>query len=111
MPLYFDILDSILLKKLEDVLGYFVGSVSRGRAGIDANPNHDQTKSLLPILSMGDKTSRIDGVAIGPISHQLANLGTDGAPDIIERGAVDSKKGLGRQIRMLAAWLNPRIFG
>jgi len=30
VPLYFDALDSILLKKFKDILGYFMGGVSGG---------------------------------------------------------------------------------
>lgn len=49
-------------------------------------------ETLLPVLSVGDKASGINGVANLPIFHQFANLGTDGAPDVVERGAVDSTK-------------------
>ena len=35
MPLYFNVRNSILLEKFKDVLGYFVGGVGGGRAGID----------------------------------------------------------------------------
>jgi len=45
VPLYFNALDSIRLKKLKDILGYFVGAVGGGRAGIDPNPNNDGTES------------------------------------------------------------------
>ena len=90
MPLYFNVLNSILLEKFKDVLRDFVGGVGGDRAGIDPNPNHDGTETLLPILSVGDEASGINEVANLPIFHQFANLGTDGAPDVVERGAVDS---------------------
>ena len=111
VPLYFNVLDSILLEKFKDVLGYFVGDVGGGRAGIDPNPNHDGTESLLPVPSMGDEASGINGVANLPNFHQFANLGTDSAPDVVERGAVDSTKRLGRLIGMSATGLDPGIFG
>ena len=49
-------------------------------------------ETLLPVLSVGDEASGINGVANLPIFHQFANLETDGAPDVVERGAVDSTK-------------------
>lgn len=49
-------------------------------------------ETLLPVLSVGDEASGINGVANLPIFRQFANLGTDGAPDVVERGAVDSTK-------------------
>ena len=82
VPLYFNVLDSALLEKFKNVLGYFMGGVCGGRAGIDPNPNHDGTEGLLPALSVSDEASRINGVTNLPIFHQSANLGTDSAPDV-----------------------------
>jgi hypothetical protein len=106
---YFNALGSILLEKFKDILGYFVGGVGGGRAGIDPNPNNDGTESLLPILSVGDEASGINGRVVNvPIFHQFANLGTDSAPlaDVVERGAVDSMKRLDRLIGVSAlGWI------
>ena len=89
-----------------------MGGVGGGRAGINHNPNNDGTESLLPVLSVGDEASGINGrVANLPIFHQFANLGTDSAPDVVERGAVDSTKRLGRLISMSALGLDPGILG
>jgi hypothetical protein len=111
VPLYFNILDSILLEKFKDVLRYFVGAVGRGRAGIDPNPNYDGAECLLPVLSVGDEASGIDGVAGPPNFHQFTNLGADSAPDLVERGAVDPTKRLGRIVVESAPGLNPGVFG
>ena len=111
-PLYFNAFDSVLLEKFRDVLGYFVGDVCRGGAGIDPNPNNDGTESILLVLSVGDEASGVNGrVENLPIFHQLANLGTDSAPDIVERGAVDSMKRLGRIMGEPALGLDPGILG
>jgi hypothetical protein len=58
-----------------------------------------------------DEASGINGVANLPIFHQFANLGIDSAPDVVERGAVDSTKRLGRLIGVSATGLDPEIFG
>ena len=57
-------IDSILLKQMKDLLGDLVGSVSGGRARGDTNPDHNGTKTFLPILSVGDKPGRVNGVSI-----------------------------------------------
>lgn len=81
-------------------------------AGMDANPNHNGTESLLPILSVSDEAGGINGVASPhTTSHQVANLGTDSAPDAVERGVIDSTKRLGRQMGVSASGLDPGIFG
>ena len=86
-----------------------MGGVGGGRAGINPNPNNDGTESLLPILSVGDEASGINGAVVNvPIFHQVANLGTDSAPlaDVVERGAVDSMKRLDRLIGVSAlGWI------
>ena len=64
VPLYFNVLDSILLQKSKDALRDLVGGVGGGRAGIDGNPNHNGTKRLLSVLSVGDEAGGSDGEAI-----------------------------------------------
>lgn len=96
VPLYLDVLDSILLEKFKDVLGYFVGGVGGGRARVDPNPDHNGTGSPPPILFVSDEASETNRDRKLPIFHQLTNLGTDSAPDVVERGAKDSTNGLGR---------------
>lgn len=93
VPLYFNALDSILLQKFEDALRDLVGGVGGGRAGIDANPNHNGTKRLLPVLFFGDEADGINGETILRTAlHQVANLGSNSVPDAVERGVVDSTK-------------------
>ena len=94
--------------KFEDVLVDFVGSVGGGRAGIYPNPNYDWTESF---LSVGDEAGGVIGVASLQTSHQVANLGTDSAPDAVEQSVVDSTKRLGRLGGVSASRLDPGLFG
>jgi hypothetical protein len=58
---------------------------------------------------VGDEASGINGAVVNvPIFHQVANLGTDSAPDVVERGAIDSTKRLDRLIGV-ALRLDPGI--
>jgi hypothetical protein len=71
-----------------------------------------ETESLLPVLFVGDEAGGIDGVAsLLSTFHQVANLGTDSAPDAVERGAMDSTKRLGRLVGMSASWPDPDGIG
>ena len=109
VPLYLNALDFVLLEKFEDVLRDFMGSVGRGRAGMDGNPNHNWAESVL-VLSVGDKSGRINGIAsFHSFFHQPTNLETDGAPDPVERGAVDSTKRLRGLVGMFASGLDAWI--
>ena len=89
-----------------------MGGVGGGRAGIDPNPNNEGTESVLPVLSVGDEASGINGrIENVPIFHKLTNLGTDSAPDAVEGGTVDPTKRLGRQIGESALGPGPGILG
>ena len=59
IPFHHRPLDSIGLKKSENVWGSIMCILGGG--GMSRNPNHDGTKSVLPILAVGDKTSCVDG--------------------------------------------------
>ena len=62
------------------------------------NPDHDRIKSVLLILAVGHETSWTNGrVENLPILQYVANLGSDGVPDLVEWGVVDSTSGLGRE--------------
>jgi len=109
-PFYYGTLDPILHEKRKDILGYVVGSVGRGRVGIDPDPNHDRTKSLCVVLSVGNKASRVDGrIANLPIFHQVADLGTDSVPDLVKQGVVDFLNRLGREMGVSALGLGEGI--
>jgi len=54
-------LDSIVLEKSENVRGSVVRVLGGGGSGMSRNPNHDRTKSVLPILAVGEKSGCIDG--------------------------------------------------
>ena len=54
-------LDSIGLKKSENARGSVVRVLDGGGSGMSRNPNHDGTKSVLPVLAVGDETSCLDG--------------------------------------------------
>lgn len=110
MPLYLSVLDSILLEKFEDELGDFVGGVGRGGSGMDCDPNHHRTESVLLVLSMGEETGGIDREASLHIGfHQLVNLGTDSVPHFVKWGAVNSSKRFGGRVGESASGLDPRI--
>jgi len=62
-----------------------------GGSGMSRNPNYDGTDSVLPVLTMGDEASCIDGrVANLPSFQKLADLGSDSVPDSVERRVEDS---------------------
>jgi len=50
-PFYHNTLDFVLLEKSEDQLRDMVGGVGRGRAGLDANPDHDGAKTAVLLIS------------------------------------------------------------
>ena len=54
-------LDSIGLEKSENVWGSIMRVLGGGGIGTSRNPNHDGTKSILPVLAVGDETSWLDG--------------------------------------------------
>jgi len=82
-----------------------------GGSGISCNPNHDGTKNALPILTVGDKTSCIDGcVANLPSFQGVADLGTNSVPDGVEWSVEDSTDGLGREMRVSALGDGEGIF-
>ena len=54
-------LDTIVLEKLKDVLGSAVRGFSGGGSGMNRNPDHDRTKSVLLILAVGHETSWTNG--------------------------------------------------
>ena len=89
-----------------------MGSVGGGRVRTNTDPNHNGTGSLFPVLSMGDEADRANGVAIHSALHQVANLGTNNAPDGVERGAMDSMNRLGRLVSnsKSASGLDPGVF-
>jgi hypothetical protein len=57
-PLNLDALDSIAL---EDVLGYVVGGIGDGRAGINPDPDNDGTRNNIIVGFVGDEASDING--------------------------------------------------
>ncbi|KAI6110424.1 hypothetical protein EDD16DRAFT_1522208 [Pisolithus croceorrhizus] len=61
---------------------------------VDPNPYHSGTRSPPPILFMSGEASETNRDRKVLIFCQLANLGTDSAPDVIEQGAKDSANGL-----------------
>ncbi len=93
-PFYDNVLDSMILEKLENLLGDVVCGIGGGRIGSDANPDHDGTESPLLLLScgsVGEEAGRVDGRPVNsPSLHQLTDLGTDNAPGSIERGFKDT---------------------
>ena len=87
-----------------------MGDVGRGRSGKDRNPNYHRTESVLPILSLGDETSGINGEAsLHGGFHHLVNLGTNSAPDFVKWGTVNSTDRLGRPIGESTGGLGPGI--
>jgi hypothetical protein len=110
LPLDFSIPDSILIEKCEDDLGDYLGDVGRGRSGKDRNPSHHRTESVLPVLFVGGETSGINGEAsLHGGFHRLVNLGTNSAPDVVERATVNSTNRLGRLIGESTGGLGPGI--
>jgi len=89
-PFHDSVLDSMILEKLEDLLGDVVGGIGGGRIGNDTNPDYDRTKTPLLLLSrrsMDEEAGGVDGRPVNPPSlDQVTDLGTDRAPDTIERG-------------------------
>jgi len=78
---------------------------SSGGSGMSRNPNHNGTNSILPILTVGDKTSCFDGRILN-LSHfqELADLGSNGIPDGVEWHVKDSIDSLGNGMWVSALW-------
>ena len=67
--------------------------------------------SVLPVPSVGDETSGINGKAsLHSVFRHLVNLGTNGAPDVVEGGTVNSTNRLGGPIGESTGRLGPGIF-
>lgn len=63
-------------------------------ADVDGTVSVTQTTtgpSALPVLSVGDETRGINGEAsLHRVFHHPVNLGTNGSPDVVEGGVVNS---------------------
>jgi hypothetical protein len=80
-----DPVDAIVGENLEDLLGHLMGSVGRGRVGIDRNPDDNGTeRTLLDVISVGDSEEVGGGVnGVAPLHSgvdQVVNEGAD-APE------------------------------
>ena len=76
-----------------------------GGSGMDRDPNHDGTDSVLPILAVGDETSCLHRrIADLPSFQVLADLRSDTVPDSVKRRVEDAIHGLGREMRVSALW-------
>ena len=90
-----------------------MGSVGRGRVGIDGNPDDNRTESpLLDVHSVGDseEAGGVDGVA--PLDggvDQVVNEGTDCVPDPVERRFMDRTGELERWARNSASRGQPGV--
>jgi hypothetical protein len=60
-PLDLDALDFIALEKAKDALGYVVGGIGGGRAGINPDPYNDGTRNVLLVGFVGDEASLVNG--------------------------------------------------
>jgi len=102
-PFHNSILDSILQEKRKDLLGDLMRGLRGGRARNDTNPYDDGTETPRLSLGIGVEAGRVDGRPVNlPSLDQVNNLGTDSAPDTIERGAQDSMQRLDRDIGVSA---------
>ena len=102
-PFQNSIVDSILCEKRLDLLGDLVGHIGGGRARNHPDPNDDRTESSLLIQRfrrwMGEEASRINRGPSNFLSFdQVLDLGTNGVPDLIERGVEDTMDRLDRNI-------------
>jgi hypothetical protein len=89
-PLDLDALDSIALEKAKDALGYVVGGVGGGGAGINPDPYNDGTRNVL-VGIVGDEASHVNGRVANLLGFdQVANKGTHNTPDGVERGAINT---------------------
>ena len=94
----------LLRLEFDDLSGIkLVGGIAGGRIrNILMTPTHMTTGPRLPLLflsrrSVGEEASRVDGRPVNlPILDQVTILGTDGVPDTIDRGVIDSTKRLDR---------------
>jgi len=57
MCMLYNTLDSIGLEKQEDLWGSIMHILGSGGGRIGCNPNYDGAKSILPILTVGEKAS------------------------------------------------------
>jgi hypothetical protein len=109
-PLDLDALDSIALEKAKDVLGYVVGGIGGGRAGINPNPYNDGTRHVLLVGFVGDETSHINGRVANFLGFdQVANKGTHSTPDGVERGTINTPNRLGSAIGLGALGLDEGV--
>ena len=90
-----------------------MGGIGGGRAGRDGDPDRHWTECPLPVLRLpGDEASRVDGRVPSLLLHQVANLGADGVPDLVERSVVHAMDRLdGERGRVYARGASPRIRG
>jgi hypothetical protein len=61
VPLYNCSLDSIGLKKIENIGGNVVRLLGSGGIGMGRNPDHDGTTMVNPVLAAGNETRCRDG--------------------------------------------------
>lgn len=62
-------------------------------AGRTVIRNHHRAECVLPVLSVGDETSRINrDASLHGVFHHLVNLGINSAPDVVERGTVKTPR-------------------
>ena len=74
-----------------------------GGSGVNRDPNHDGTDSVLPILAVGDETSCLHRrIANLPSFQVLTDLRSDTVPDSVKRRVEDAIHGLGREMGVSA---------
>ena len=106
-PLALDALDFIALEKAKNVLGYVVGGIGGGRAGINPDPYNDETRNVLLVGFVGDEASLVNGRVANLLGFdQVANKGTHSTPDGVERGTINIPNRLERAIGLEALGLN-----
>lgn len=95
-PFHHHALDFVLLQKSKDLLRDIVGSVGGSRTGLDSNPENDRSETPLLFLSrwtVCEKAGRVNGGPLDlPCLDDVANLGTDNVPDLVQRSIEDSTK-------------------
>jgi hypothetical protein len=93
-PFYYNTLDFVLPQKSKDLLRDIVGGVGGGRTGQDANPDNDRTETPLLLLSrrtVCEEAGRVNGRPLDLLRlDDVANMGTDSTPDLVQRGTEDS---------------------
>ena len=102
-PFNYNIVDSILSEKPEDLLGDLVGGIGGGGLRFDPQPYDDRTETPLPLLSrccVGGEAGWVDG---GPVNlpsrrEPFSNHGTDRFPNRIERGIINFTERLDRDM-------------